>query len=92
MANTEVGLLRNERDILQLFAGNPFPRSAPRQVRAVLWQYWFTTVSERRSSGNWWRRKFLGLYAPVLQLQPDGSASVVEMPEDVPQRKEVPKK
>ena len=88
VANTEVGLLRNERDILTLFASNPFPHAAPRQVRAVLWQYWFTTMSERRSSGNWWRRKFLGLYAPVVQLQPDGSASVVEMPEGEPQREE----
>ena len=88
VVNTEAGLLRNERDILELFAGNPFHRSAPRQVRAVLWQYWFTSMSERRSSGHWWRRKYLGLYAPVLQLQPDGSPSVVEAPKDDPKREE----
>lgn len=80
--NTEVALLQNERDVLDLFAGNPFPHAAPRQVRAVLWQYWFTTRSENRSSGNWWRRSFLGLYAPVLQLQPDGSVAVIEMPDE----------
>ncbi len=82
VANTEESLLRNEPDVLELFAGSPFGPSAPRQVRAVLWQYWFTSWSERRSTGNWWRRKFLGLYAPVLQLQPNGSAAIVQLPED----------
>ena len=82
VANTEDALLRNEPDVLELFAGNPFARAAPRQVRAVLWQYRFTSWSERRSTGNWWRRNFLGLYAPVLQMQPDGTTAVVQMPED----------
>jgi lipase maturation factor len=81
VANTEDALLRNDRDVLELFAGNPFARAAPRQVRVVLWQYWFTSMSERRSTGHWWRREFLGLYAPVLQLQPDGSAAIVQLPE-----------
>ena len=39
---TEERLLTNDPDVLALFAGNPFPASPPRQVRAVLWQYWFT--------------------------------------------------
>ena len=52
------------------------------QVRAVLWQYWFTTMSERRATGKWWRRQYLGLYAPTLELQTDGQLRVVEMPED----------
>ncbi len=79
--NTEVRLLSNDPDVLSLFAGNPFSQAAPRQVRAVLWQYWFTTLSEKRTTGNWWRRQFLGLYAPTLELQPDGKAAVVNMPE-----------
>ena len=64
--NTEVRLLTNDKDVLGLFAGNPFPQSPPKQVRAVLWQYWFTTMAEKRQTGNWWRREFLGLYAPTL--------------------------
>jgi hypothetical protein len=80
--NTEVGLLRNDGAILSLFAGNPFARAAPVQVRAVLWQYWFTSLEEKRATGDWWRRKYLGLYAPVLELQPDGSVMVVQMPEE----------
>ena len=80
--NTEVRLLSNDPDVLSLFAANPFPQAAPRQVRAVLWQYWFTSMSEKRTTGNWWRRQFLGLYAPTLELQPDGRIGVLEMPDE----------
>ncbi len=78
--NTQVRLLTNEKDVLRLLAGNPFPQSAPKQVRAVMWQYWFTTMAEKRQTGSWWRREFLGLYAPTLELQPDGKLGVLEMP------------
>ena len=81
VSNTEVRLLANDPDVLQLFAGNPFPSSPPKQVRAVLWQYWFTSMDEKRRTGNWWRREFLGLYAPTLELRDNGTARVVEMPD-----------
>ncbi len=78
---SEIRLLSNDPDVLSLFAGNPFSQAAPRQVRAVLWQYWFTTLSEKRTTGNWWRREYLGLYAPTLEMEPDGRIGVVNMPE-----------
>jgi hypothetical protein len=78
---TEERLLTNSGDVLHLFAGNPFASAPPKYVRAVLWQYWFTSMKEKHDTGNWWRRQFLGLYAPVLTLQPDGQASVVEWPQ-----------
>jgi len=80
VANTEVRLLSNDHDVLSLFAGNPFSQAPPRQVRAVIWQYWFTSVTEKRDRGAWWRRQLLGLYAPVLERQPDGKIGVVEWP------------
>jgi hypothetical protein len=76
--STEIRLLSNEPDVLALFAGNPFPRVPPRQVRAVLWQYWFTTMAEKRASGVWWRRQLLGLYAPTLTRDADGRIRAVE--------------
>jgi len=79
--NTEIRLLTSEREVLSLFAGNPFPSAPPKQIRAVLWQYWFTSMAEKRATGNWWRRQLLGLYAPVLERQPDGRIGVVAMPE-----------
>src|ERR1035438_4660437 len=84
--NTEVLLLSNDEDVLTLFAGMPFRREPPHQIRAVLWQYWFTTMSEKRATGMWWRRQFLGLYAPTLERGPDGSIKVVEWPRVEPKQ------
>ena len=80
---TEERLLENNKDVLALFKGNPFPQAPPRFVRAVLWQYWFTTSAEKRATGNWWRRQLLGLYAPVLNLAPEGRAAVVQWPDEL---------
>jgi hypothetical protein len=77
---TEQALLRGDADVLLLFAGNPFPKEPPRQVRAVLWQYWFSTPEEKRAQGVWWRREQLGLYAPVLEREADGKIVVLEWP------------
>ncbi|PYU13476.1 MAG: membrane protein [Acidobacteria bacterium] len=77
---TEQALLRGSPDVLLLFAGNPFPKAPPRQVRAVLWQYWFTTPEEKRANGIWWRREQLGLYAPTLEREADGRIVVLEWP------------
>jgi len=82
--NTEIRLLSNSPDVLKLFRGNPFSDAPPKQVRAVLWQYWFTTMAEKRATGNWWKRQLLGLYAPTLEVQPDSKIGVVEMPQELP--------
>ncbi len=80
VVSTEERLLAGNRDVLALFANNPFPDAPPKQVRAVLWEYWFTSLAEKRATGMWWRRKFMGLYAPTLTYMPDGHAGVVEWP------------
>jgi hypothetical protein len=81
VVRTEVQLLRGSPSVLSLFAGNPFPGKPPREVRAVLWQYWFTDIKVKWEEGLWWRRKMLGLYAPTLEFTPDGSVGAVEMPD-----------
>jgi hypothetical protein len=43
-----------------------FPSAPPRVVRAVLWQYWFSSPEQKHTSGVWWSRQFLGNYAPTL--------------------------
>ena len=77
---TEVQLLSNDKDVLDLFARNPFPQKPPREVRAVMWQYWFTSLAEKRAQGLWWRRQFLGLYAPTVEREADGTIRAVELP------------
>jgi hypothetical protein len=77
---TEELLLENDRAVLGLFAGNPFPDAPPQVVRAVLWQYWFSNLEQKRTEGVWWRRQFLGTYAPTLTRLPDGRFGIVEEP------------
>lgn len=77
---TEGRLLTNDLDVLGLFAKNPFPNAPPKQVRAVLWQYWFSSASEKHAQGVWWRRELLGLYAPSIEIESDGKVGVVEFP------------
>ena len=81
----EIHLLAGSPHVLHLFAHNPFAGSPPIYVRAVLYQYWFTTMKEKHDTGNWWHRKLLGLYAPVLTLAPDGRPAVVEWPQPLSQ-------
>jgi hypothetical protein len=49
----------------------------------MLWQYWFTSIEEKKRTGNWWRRSMMGLYAPVLMRQPDGKFLAVQWPEEL---------
>jgi len=83
--STEICLLKNSPDVLRLFADNPFPNAPPKLIRAVNYQYWFTSPAEKRASGNWWRRQLLGLYAPELELQSDGKIGVLQYPGNFPE-------
>jgi lipase maturation factor len=78
VTHVEERLLTGSPSVLSLFAGNPFPAAAPRRIRTVIWQYWFTDRAEKQQ-GFWWRRAFLGLYAPGLEREPDGRVVITEM-------------
>jgi hypothetical protein len=77
---TEERLLKNEPDVLALFAGNPFPGGPPLRVRSVIYQYWFTDMQSKRTTGLWWRRELLGDYAPQLEREPDGNIEMLQVP------------
>jgi len=76
----EERLLTGSPAVLALFAGNPFPNAPPMQLRAVVWQYWFSDRAEKRQ-GFWWRRELIGLYAPALEREPDGKFLITEFPQ-----------
>lgn len=90
VALTEEHLLENDADVLALFRGDPFAGRPPKYVRAMLWQYWFTSMEEQRRTGNWWRRSLLGMYAPELAKisgpsgARDGKYEAVAMPDSLP--------
>jgi predicted DCC family thiol-disulfide oxidoreductase YuxK len=58
-------LLEGSRPVLDLFGNNPFPDRPPRYVRAVIYEYRFTTIPGGRAEGTWWRRGPARPYAPV---------------------------
>jgi hypothetical protein len=62
-------LLEGDKAVLGLLRYNPFPNAPPKFVRAVLYEYHFTTPEERRKSGVVWRRKLIGLYFPPVSLR-----------------------
>ena len=78
---TEEELLLGSREVLSLFAQNPFPNGPPQEIRCVIWQYWFTSLAEKRATKDWWTRKFLGLYAPTLEREGNGRFGVLQIPE-----------
>jgi hypothetical protein len=68
--NLLIRLLHGSPPVLRLFARNPFPDHPPRFVRALLYDYRFTTPEERRRTGAWWTRRLNGPYSPVASLRP----------------------
>jgi hypothetical protein len=84
VVNVEGRLLEGSPPVLALFAGNPFPEHPPKRVRAVIYGYWFTDLKTQRATGQWWRRKYLGRFAPTLALTPTGRFDLVEAPDEAP--------
>uniref|UniRef100_UPI003F9AD55B lipase maturation factor family protein n=1 Tax=Mycobacterium sp. TaxID=1785 RepID=UPI003F9AD55B len=62
-------LLRNDRPALRLLRRNPFPDAPPRYVRAQLYRYRFTTLTELRRERAWWHRTLIGGYVRPMTLQ-----------------------
>jgi lipase maturation factor 1 len=80
VVRTEERLLAGSPDVAALFKVNPFPQQPPRIVRAIIWQYWFSTPEAKRTHGIWWTRQLLGSYGPTLERQPNGKLTVLEWP------------
>lgn len=55
-------LLTADPQILRLMGRDPFGGQPPAFVRALFYQYRYTTSEERRETGAWWVRKLLGVY------------------------------
>ncbi|MEM9729582.1 MAG: lipase maturation factor family protein [Myxococcota bacterium] len=70
LAHTMRRLLDGEPEVLDLLETNPFEKQPPRQIRALVYEYSFTTADDRRETGAWWSRGEPKLYAPVLGEPP----------------------
>jgi hypothetical protein len=62
-------LLKGTPAVTDLLAHNPFPEGPPRHLRAVRYEYRFTTRAERRESGQWWERTPIDYYLAPASLR-----------------------
>ena len=63
-------LLHGDRAALALLRKNPFEDAPPRFVRAHVYRYQFTRWAERRDTGAWWKRSYIGELLPPTRLAP----------------------
>ena len=68
-------LLEGSPDVTALLATNPFPDHPPQYVRAVLYDYHFTSAAERRATGAWWRRDVIGTLPALSREELRGNSS-----------------
>jgi hypothetical protein len=64
-----VKLLSGDRATLRLLRTNPFPTDPPRWIRARLFEYRFSTPTEREITGHWWIRHARRPYIPPTRLE-----------------------
>jgi hypothetical protein len=62
-------LLQGDRAVLSLLGKNPFPNAPPHFVRALRYEYRFTSAEAKRRTGRWWTRELMGAYFPTVSLQ-----------------------
>jgi predicted DCC family thiol-disulfide oxidoreductase YuxK len=62
-------LLEGSPEVLGLLRDNPFPNAPPHYMRALLYQYRFTTPEDKRRTGKCWRRELKGEYVPAISLR-----------------------
>ena len=63
-------LLQGSPQVIALLGSNPFPDKPPRFVRAVVYDYRFTSPEEKKATGAWWVRQPEGVYYPAIDLGP----------------------
>ena len=62
-------LLQNSPDVTKLLAHNPFPDSPPRYIRALFYEYHFSTKQQRENEGLWWTRTLKGAYLKSVSIR-----------------------
>lgn len=63
-------LWQGDKQVTNLLAHNPFENRPPRYIRVLVYRYHFTNIEERRKTGNWWKREYLGQFPYVPPRRP----------------------
>jgi predicted DCC family thiol-disulfide oxidoreductase YuxK len=61
-------LLENSPQVTALLGSNPFPLKPPLYVRAVLYDYRYSSRDEKAATGAWWVRQPEAIYYPATTL------------------------
>lgn len=62
-------LLHGTPSVVKLLKHNPFEEKPPLIIRALIYDYEYTSFQEKKKTGNWWTRKLIGSYAMPMQLR-----------------------
>jgi hypothetical protein len=68
-ANFLQRLLEGQPEVTALLQTNPFFNHPPHYVRALFYDYRFSTPEEKTESGAWWDRRLIGTYYPSVSLK-----------------------
>jgi predicted DCC family thiol-disulfide oxidoreductase YuxK len=62
-------LLENSPDVTALLERNPFPGKPPLYIRALLYDFRYSSPEEKKATGAWWVRQPEGTYYPAVALR-----------------------
>ena len=54
------GIRNGSKPVMELLANDPFDGHPPRYLRIEVYDYEFTTLSERSQTAAWWKRELAG--------------------------------
>lgn len=69
-------LLEGDRSLLKLLRENPFPNRPPVYIRALLYEYHFTSRTD--PSSKWWNRTLVEEYLPPVSRDNESFQSILE--------------
>jgi hypothetical protein len=61
-------LLAQNPEVLRLFRQDPFPDRPPQMIRMPTYNYTFTDWATYRATGEFWQRRYLGEYLPMVYV------------------------
>ncbi|HMN67003.1 MAG TPA: lipase maturation factor family protein [Bdellovibrionales bacterium] len=67
IGNLMLRIFESRAEVLSFFAWNPFPDTAPKYLRARMYDYQMTRPGQLFDSGQWWTRQPLGNYTPIFE-------------------------
>lgn len=63
-------LFNQSPEVIKLLKNNPFPDEPPQYIRAQFFRYQFTSLEEKKKTGQWWKRVKITDYAPIYSCMP----------------------